>query len=167
MCIAFDANRIQPSLDSSEILPPDAKDVACREWHRLRDNLVLVRAEIKNLQAKEGVLEAQVAAWNVILSAGGQSETRESEDDQTASNETSKLLNKQESSDAVVKLLRETGEPLHYRKIYEELTAQGIEIKGKTPPNTLLARFFADPRLERVGQGTYQIKVDQEVQPDN
>ena len=66
-----------------------------------------------------------------------------------------------------MELLRETGGPLHYRQIYEELTAQGIEVKGKNPPNTLLARFFADPRLERVGQGTYQVKVDQEVQPDD
>ena len=167
MCNQFGINRIQPALDSSEILPPDAKDVACREWQRLKDNLVLVRTEIKELQAKKGVLEAQVAAWAVILSAGGQRETRESEDTQTASNETSKLLNRQKSADAVVELLRETGAPLHYRRIYEELTAQGIEVKGKNPPNTLLARFFDDPRLERVGQGTYQIKFDQGVQPDD
>lgn len=160
-------NSIQPSLNSSEIPAPDVEEVARREWERLNNELVSIRAQIEELQAKEGSLDAQVAAWGVILSAGGQLEVGERENKQHEKNDGDRILNKQESADAVVELLREAGEPLHYREIYGLLAAQGVEIKGKNPPNTLLARFFDDHRLERVAQGTYQVKVIAEVQPND
>ena len=160
----INGSNIQPSLDSTEILPPDAKEVARREWQRLNDQLEDIRAQITRLQDREEILEAQVEAWAVILSAGGQCEARETDDSGTSATGPGRLLNKQESADAVVELLRETGEALHYREIYDILEDRGVEVKGKNPPNTLLARFFDDPRLERVRQGTYQIKVVQEVQ---
>ena len=52
-----------------------------------------------------------------------------------------------------VELLAETGQPMHYQQIYETLTERGMAIGGKRPSNTLLSRFYNDPRLERVGQG--------------
>ena len=160
------ADEMQPLLDASPILLPDAKDVALREWQRLTENLARVRSDIETLQAKEEALEAQVDAWAVILSAGGTKDTDDMglETGTAIVRENRAVPNKQDSADAVVELLQEVGEPLHYRQIYEILTARGFEIKGKNPPNTLLARFFDDPRLERVRQGTYQIKSVEEVQ---
>ena len=163
MCNQTNDSRNQPSLDSSEILPPDAEDVARREWQRLNDQLEDVRAQMTGLQDKAEILEAQVEAWAVILSAGGQCEAHEMDDSEVAGSGSGKLLNKQESAHAVVELLRETGEALHYREIYDMLVARGVVVKGKNPPNTLLARFFDDSRLERVRQGTYQIKPVEEV----
>ena len=159
-------NEIQPLLDQSMILPSDAKDVARREWHRLTDRLKDIHSQIEALQSQADALDAQASAWAVILSAGGTDDVGDASpgSGSAASNEIRPAPSKQESVDAVVELLRQVGEPLHYKQIYERLTALGIEVKGKYPPNTLLARFFDDPRLERVRQGTYQIKPVEEVQ---
>ena len=157
----------QPPLVIAEILPQDAKDVAHREWNRLTDDLARVRTAIAELRSQQEVLESQVAAWSVILAAG-RSET-DSEGDAAVDRPPEgggTLPTPQESADAVVDLLQEANEPLHYRAIYEILRGRGMEVRGKNPPNTLLARFFDDPRLERVGQGTYRIKRHEGVPLD-
>ncbi len=163
------ANESQTSFDFVEVLPSDdATDVASREWQRLRENLALIRAQIQDLQSKEETLQSQVDAWLVILSAAGMESTPELNDEAKTApiKQDRPMTNKQESANAVVDLLHEVGGALHYRQIYEKLAARGIEVKGKNPPNTLLARFFDDPRLERVRQGTYQIKPLEEVKQD-
>ena len=60
------------------------------------------------------------------------------------------------SVDAVVEILTENG-PLHYRTIYEKVEEMGISVIGKDPAAVLLARFSRDPRIRRVGSGTYSI----------
>ena len=60
------------------------------------------------------------------------------------------------SVDAVVKTLAEHG-PLHYRSIYENVEAMGISVIGKDPAAVLLSRFSRDPRIRRVGSGTYDL----------
>ncbi len=62
------------------------------------------------------------------------------------------------SADMVVAYLEEIGKPAHYREIYEALSSRGVKVGGKDPANTLLARYFNDPRLTRVGRGTYALK---------
>ena len=61
-----------------------------------------------------------------------------------------------ESVDAVVKVLSQET-PLHYREIYDRVTAMGVTIVGKDPAATLLARFGRDDRVRRVGSGTYEL----------
>ncbi|MCY3655336.1 MAG: hypothetical protein OXG95_01845 [Chloroflexi bacterium] len=59
-------------------------------------------------------------------------------------------------ADLVVALLGEVGAPLHYREIERRLRETGsFEAGGRDPADTLLSRFFNDPRLRRVGRGTY------------
>ena len=60
-------------------------------------------------------------------------------------------------ADAVVDLIREHGAPMHYEKIHEALVRRGFEIGGKGEANTLLSRYFRDPRLKRVSRGTYDL----------
>lgn len=57
--------------------------------------------------------------------------------------------------DAVVALLEEVGEPLHYRDIHQRLEERGHRVDGVDPAATLLSRFFKDPRLYRPRRGTY------------
>ncbi|HXF50331.1 MAG TPA: winged helix-turn-helix domain-containing protein [Dehalococcoidia bacterium] len=67
-------------------------------------------------------------------------------------------------ADMVVDLLREAGEPLHYREIEKRLRAKGLyKAGGRDPANTLLAHYFNDPRLFRPRRGTYALR---EWQPD-
>lgn len=61
-------------------------------------------------------------------------------------------------ADRVVDYLQEIGKPMHYRQIYDGLHKRGLDVGGKDPANTLLSRYFNDPRLERVGRGTYALK---------
>ena len=72
----------------------------------------------------------------------------------------SSSTNGQMNSDAdrVVEYLRMRGLPVHYRKIYEDLNQEGIVAGGKDPALTLLARFYRDSRLVRVGRGTYAVR---------
>lgn len=65
---------------------------------------------------------------------------------------------RESDADLVVEYLREVGKPLHYRQIYDGLHKRGLDVGGKDPANTLLSRYFNDPRLERVGRGTYALK---------
>ena len=58
-------------------------------------------------------------------------------------------------ADAVVELIREQGQAMHYRDIHQTLVARGYEIGGEGKPDTLLSRFFNDPRLARVSRGVY------------
>lgn len=60
------------------------------------------------------------------------------------------------SVDVVVDILRECG-AMHYRNIYEKVEAMGVSIVGKDPAAVLLSRFSRDPRILRVGSGTYDI----------
>ena len=65
---------------------------------------------------------------------------------------------REEGADLVVEYLQEAGQPAHYREIYKALVERGLVVGGKDPANTLLARYFNDPRLERVARGTYALK---------
>ena len=60
------------------------------------------------------------------------------------------------SVDAVLEVLREHG-ALHYRTIYDKVEDTGIVVIGKDPAAVLLSRFSRDPRIRRVGSGTYAI----------
>ena len=63
-------------------------------------------------------------------------------------------------ADLVVKLLRETG-PLHYRDIERQLRSRGwYRAGGADPANTLLAKYFQDPRLYRPRRGVYAIRPE-------
>ena len=64
-----------------------------------------------------------------------------------------------EPTDLVVRVLQETGRPLHYREIERELRARSWYVAGGADPaNTLLAKYFNDPRLYRPARGMYAIR---------
>ena len=59
-------------------------------------------------------------------------------------------------ADAVVNLIREQG-AMHYHNIHSVLVERGFEIGGKGGADTLLSRYFNDPRLRRISRGTYDL----------
>lgn len=62
-------------------------------------------------------------------------------------------------ADLVVQLLKDESKPMHYREIAAALEARhAIAANGKNPANTLLARYFDDPRLYRPSRGTYFLR---------
>jgi hypothetical protein len=63
-------------------------------------------------------------------------------------------------ADLVVRLLHETG-PLHYREIERQLRSRGwYRAGGVDPANTLLSKYFQDPRLYRPRRGVYAIRPE-------
>jgi len=53
------------------------------------------------------------------------------------------------------RILRELGEPTHFREIYRILAERGIEIRGKDPARTLGAQLSADhERFYPIGANT-------------
>jgi hypothetical protein len=58
----------------------------------------------------------------------------------------------------VATLLTEKG-PMHYREIERELRTRGwFQAGGADPANTLLARYFQDPRFYRPARGVYALR---------
>ena len=60
-------------------------------------------------------------------------------------------------ADAVVELIREHGQAMHYLDIHKRLIERGFEIGGRGQADTLLSRYFDDERLVRVARGTYDL----------
>jgi hypothetical protein len=68
--------------------------------------------------------------------------------------------NTESPADLVVRLLNETG-PLHYREIERQLRARGwYQAGGVDPANTLLSKYFRDPRLYRPQRGVYAVRPE-------
>ena len=114
-----------------------------------------VSAEISTKERRRAELEEQIGHIDALLGKGAASgpaataPTPESGDSGSGN----------ETADLVVDLLREVGEPLHYRDIERELRERGVlRVEGKNPANTLLSRFFNDPRLYRPRRGTYALR---------
>lgn len=61
--------------------------------------------------------------------------------------------------DLVYDLLVETGQPLHFRTIYERLRHRDPRPpQSKDPANALLARYYNDSRFYRTAPGTYALR---------
>ena len=61
----------------------------------------------------------------------------------------------------VVKLLKKIHpRPMHFRNIHLELARTGMTMPlSRNPANALLVTFSTDPRLERIGRGTYRART--------
>lgn len=62
-------------------------------------------------------------------------------------------------ADEVVAVIREAGSALHYEEVERRMRAKGLYTAGgQNPANTLLAKYFNDPRLYRPARGTYALR---------
>ncbi len=60
--------------------------------------------------------------------------------------------------DYAYELLKEVGQPMHYKTLYNSLIGQGIFIPGKDGAATLLTKLGRDGRLKRIRKrGTYAL----------
>ena len=122
----------------------------------VKEHEVLI-AEISTRERRRSELEEQISHIDALLGKCAVMEPASAAEagDSGSGNET---------ADLVVDLLREVGRPLHYREIEQELRARGaIQAEGKNPANTLLARYFNDPRLYRPARGTYDLRNGRSV----
>lgn len=63
------------------------------------------------------------------------------------------------AADQVIAIIREAGCGLHYEEIERRMRARGLyNGGGANPANTLLAKYFNDPRLYRPSRGTYALR---------
>ena len=105
--------------------------------------------EIADLRAERGLAAKRAQQLEDVL--GGQ----EPDDGQQAAPVPSPKPSKPlADADAVVELIQERG-AMHYLDIHRTLVARGFEIGGEGKADTLLSRYFKDPRLVRVARGTY------------
>ena len=161
------------AVQTEVVVTPENLELASRETERLGKLLVRIQEEITKLQEREEVVATQLEAWSIIAAAGGKPGSEcgqplpdsptiaapasaDNPGETDASNRRSIVV--QETADAVVELLTELQTPLHYRDIYRELKARGMEIISDDPAKTLLARYFNDDRLHRISRGTYTVK---------
>lgn len=62
-------------------------------------------------------------------------------------------------ADRVVEIIKEAGKPMHYVEIERQMRARGYYSGGgRNPANTLLAKYYNDPRLYRSARGTYSLR---------
>lgn len=114
----------------------------------LQSQLGNLRASQREIDAQIQTLSSEAGHLEAILQAHG-------EPDQTRN---SLVTESVDVRDLVFDLLSTKG-PLHYREIEKELRDQRKYVAGgKDPANTLLSRFFSDPRLSRVSRGVYSVR---------
>ena len=133
---------------------------------RLRSEL---DKELEALAKRKEIADLQVVSLKAVLKLGnlessdsGASSARSSPSSGSKPSESllaSVGVGRVATADDVVKLLIEKGEPMHYKAIHAEFVDRGFEIGGRGNADTLLARYFKDPRLERVARGTYAVKA--------
>jgi len=114
---------------------------------RERENLLESR---RKLEANLSRIEEERGHIAALLGLNGSA---------TAAHEQS-AASSEDPADLVVRLLTQTG-PLHYRDIERELRSRGwYRAGGADPANTLLAKYFQDPRLYRPRRGVYAIRPE-------
>jgi restriction system protein len=78
-----------------------------------------------------------------------------------------KTISSMSALDAALKVLQNTGKPLHYREITRRVLAQGLwESEGKTPAATINARLAVDVKkngpaspFRRAGRGIFALNT--------
>jgi hypothetical protein len=80
-----------------------------------------------------------------------------SEEPPAKDGEQARTLPVEMSADLVVELLEQAGTAMHYREIYDRIQKRGFKVGGQDPANTLLARYYNDPRLYRPQRGYYDL----------
>ena len=109
-------------------------------------------ARLEELQGAVSVLEADLDHIDALLGEAG------SATHGAGAAAPVGAVGERPTADLVVALLGEIGRPLHYREIARKLEARGVTAEGKDPANTLLSRYFDDPRLYRPKCGTYALR---------
>lgn len=133
------------------------QEQASLELRRFEEELRRMDAELASLQRRRNEV-AQTVAHLQGLQAKFELDPKEQLQPPAGTAAPSGTSERATSADLVVAYLEEMGEPAHYRHIYTELADRGLVVGGKDPANTLLARFFNDPRVKRVSRGTYALK---------
>ena len=133
------------------------QEQAALELSRFEEELRRMDEELASLQRKRNEV-AQTVAHLQGLQAKFDLGPKDPDPPPSGTGAPSGTSERATSADLVVAYLAERGEAAHYRHIYTELAGRGLVVGGKDPANTLLARFFNDPRLKRVGRGTYALK---------
>lgn len=119
-----------------------------------------VTSRMSDLEDREEALYPHIEALEVLLDERPfyRSGKRPGAHRKRRLRQPSPLERQMASANAVVALLEEGGEPLHYRDIHRKLEERGhLGVGGVDPAATLLSRFFKDPRLYRPRPGTYAL----------
>ena len=130
------------------------QDHAKSELERLQVSMKELDTQLATLQQERERVATAVDHLRGLLHIGDQNVTVSSGPLASAQPSRSRRA---VDADLVVEYLQKTGEPTHYRRIYEALAERGLVVGGKDPANTLLARYFNDSRLQRVARGTYAL----------
>lgn len=59
--------------------------------------------------------------------------------------------------DVMEQILRNSGEPLHYRAIYDRLAKMGIQVRGEDPVRNTGAHLSSDERFRSLGDGMWAL----------
>jgi hypothetical protein len=127
-----------------------------RQADSTRSQLGAIETQMGQLTRKRTELEEQLEHIDALLNP--------TPDDPAEPSAPSEAAQGESVADMVVDLLRDNGKPMHYRDIEQELRDKGtIELGGRDPANTLLARYFKDERLYRPARGTYALRDGKRV----
>ena len=127
---------------------------ATQELDRLEDALAVLDAQLAEISAQRAQIAPQIDHLRALLGkAPLQAPARPVARSPRA--RSPRPIDGTTDADRVVALLRDRGQPIHYRDIYDRLVQDGVQVGGKDPAGTLLARYFDDPRLYRPARGTY------------
>ena len=135
---------------------------------KLEDRLNSIRAELDSSEKERKKLDEQIAELSRevgyidgLLAIHGRTNNAVNAVPTQKPSPSKQPLPLTELADAVVELLRETGEPMYYKKIAGILEERGIyKPTGKDAASSLLVRYYNDQRLYRPRRGHYAVKAE-------
>ncbi len=143
-------------------------DLVAEQLKRCHHELGDLDREISRLQDQRTDAAKRVSQLEDILSGSDSGQNSIPDDAEAQPSSSARRPRSIADADAVVDLIREHGEPMHYLEIHKMLVDRGFEIGGEGKADTLLSRYFKDPRLSRVSRGTYDLadQSNSETKPD-
>ena len=153
---ANDAAKLDGLLSEPSALESSFLDLAREQLDQARVQVADLDDHIANRQSARTAAAHQAAHLEGLLNGPGvgQSTTAPGLDPQAPA--LSLTQRPFADADAVVNLIREQG-AMHYHNIHSVLIERGFEIGGQGGADTLLSRYFNDPRLRRTARGTYDL----------
>jgi len=127
-----------------------------QEWKRI------LLQEIKDLKTKLSPLEVEIRIRQEKLASIDKLinlEIRPTEIISMSKNNSNIAAgSNRKTSDVAYEILKNTGNPMYYKDLYEAILQTGFEIRGKDPATNLIAHISIDPRFRRIKRGTYALK---------
>jgi len=136
-------------MNDDATLPSDVLDAVEMQYRREVRRLEELQAEIQDLQERVKGTEHFLRVQGVL------DEDAATEGRAQPGPESTGLGPEESRTDTAEKVLREAGQPMHYKKLWQELKRRGHTSEAQNPEQTLASTLSRNPKFVNTGRGMW------------